>query len=71
MSECPCDNDLPIICPLCGARADVPGDVCRLDAPQNAEIARLRGVIYRNCDPFDATPSDAAIINEISKFFAK
>jgi hypothetical protein len=33
-----------------------------------AEIKRLGGVIYRNCDPFLATPGDEAIIAEISAF---
>lgn len=28
-SCCPCENEMPKICPLCGADVDRPGDACK------------------------------------------
>jgi hypothetical protein len=45
-------------------------DICDLQLKLKAaetEVARLREVIWRNADPFDASDEDAAIIEEISR----
>jgi hypothetical protein len=39
--------------------------------PTAERVAQLEALIYRNCDPFDATPEDAAEISRIAAAITK
>ena len=43
-----------------------PNDVAAIEVVL-VEVERLRGVIFRNCDPMDCTEEDSAIITTIMR----